>query len=154
MLNLDSNILEQVVTTAKAKAASDSRWINAIDRAASELVSNPYIEIQGDHLLIGSPSGNVYSVNGTCQCEAYEHRKPCWHRACKQLLVRYNDVSNQTQDIRQQAQAAYRRANSRNRPLFADRDAEAMRRQALAEDRAELIERREKARREMAELFN
>ena len=48
------------------------------------------------------------------------------------------------QHITNQARAAYARANqpSYRRPLFADRDAETFRRQALAEERAELLEMR------------
>ncbi len=93
MLNLDSTTLNKVVATALASAASQPRWVHAIERARCELESNPYIEIQGDHLLIGSPSGNSYSVNGSCECRAFEVNKPCWHRACKQLVVRYNELS-------------------------------------------------------------
>lgn len=110
MLSLNTAILEQVVTTAKQRAGSEPRWINAIDRAASELVSNPYIEVQGDHLLIGSPSGNVYNVNGSCQCTAFEHGKPCYHRAMKQLLVRYNEAATK--------RAAYEKAQAEINELF------------------------------------
>jgi hypothetical protein len=95
MLSLDTAILATVVATAKQSAASQPRWINAIERAASEMMSNPYIEIAGDHLLIGSPSGNCYDVNGTCQCRAVEVSRPCWHRAAKQLLVRYRQAEKQ-----------------------------------------------------------
>ena len=91
MLTLNNDILVQVVATAKASAAG-TRWVNAIERAGCELASNPYIEISGDHLLIGSPSGNTYSVNGSCQCRAFEVHNPCWHRAAKQLVVRYNEA--------------------------------------------------------------
>jgi hypothetical protein len=95
MLALNADILATVVATAKRNAASQPRWINAIERAASEMMNNPYIELAGDHLLIGSPSGNVYSVNGSCQCRAFEVSKPCWHRAAKQLLVRYRQAEKQ-----------------------------------------------------------
>ncbi len=90
MLTLNADTLNKVVATALTSAASQPRWINAIERAATELASNPYIEIQGDHLLIGSPSGNSYESNGVCQCQAYLlGNKPCWHRAAHRLLIRY-----------------------------------------------------------------
>ncbi len=95
MLTINADILATVIATAKAKAAKEPRWITAIERAGTELLNNPYIEVQADHLLIGSPSGNVYSVNGSCQCRAFEVNKPCWHRASKQLLVRYQQAEKQ-----------------------------------------------------------
>jgi hypothetical protein len=44
--------------------------------------------------VIGSPSGNVYSANGVCQCRAYENKIPCWHRAAARL-VRLHDERQQ-----------------------------------------------------------
>src|SRR5687768_9404085 len=85
MLNLNTDILTAVIEQAKQSAANDPRWIRAIERAAAELVENPYIERDGDHLLLASPSGNAYEANGVCQCEAYKHGKPCWHRAAGRL---------------------------------------------------------------------
>ena len=90
MLTLNTEILEQVVATAKRNASTQPRWINAIERAASELVNNPYIEALDDHtLLIGSVSGNTYTSNGVCQCQAYQNGKPCYHRAMSRLYQRY-----------------------------------------------------------------
>lgn len=92
MLNLNADILTIVITRAKQGAANDQRWINAIERAAVELAENPYVERDGDHLLIASPSGSVYAANGVCQCEAYKHGKPCWHRAAGRLVQRYDET--------------------------------------------------------------
>lgn len=94
MLTLDNDILADVVATAKASAAG-TKWVSRIERAAVELTTNPYIEVQGDHLLIASESGQVYSTNGVCQCRAFEVKQPCWHRAAKQLVVRYNQAKEQ-----------------------------------------------------------
>ena len=105
MLTLNSDILAQVVATAKVSAAG-TRWVNAIERAGSELATNPYIEISGDHLLIGSPSGNTYESNGVCQCTAYEYgHKPCWHRAAHRLLVRYSELSQRKEAAARALQA-------------------------------------------------
>ena len=92
MLNININTLNQIVATAKANAASEPRWVNAIERAARELVENPYIERQDDHLLIASPSGSIYAANGVCQCPAYAHGRPCWHRAASRLIQRYDEA--------------------------------------------------------------
>jgi hypothetical protein len=93
MITINHDTLNTVVATAKQRAASDPRWVRAIERAAIELANNPFIEISGDHLLIGSPSGNSYDVNGSCQCKAYLNGKqPCWHRSARQLIARCNEA--------------------------------------------------------------
>ena len=78
-MNIDTNRLTAIVETAKAKT-TDSRWINAIDKAYEQLATNPYIDIDGDGLLIAGGS-DIYHANGSCQCDAYKYRRPCWHRA-------------------------------------------------------------------------
>jgi hypothetical protein len=93
---LNADILATVVATAKRNAASQPRWINAIERAASEMATNPYIEALDSHtLLIGSASGNTYTSNGVCQCEAFQHGKACYHRAMSRLYERYNEAEKQ-----------------------------------------------------------
>lgn len=149
MLTLNTDILAQIVTTAQQSAANSPRWLAAIERAATELETNPFIEAMDDHtLLIGSPSGRTYIGNGTCQCEAFAHGKPCWHRAAARLYHRYVEAeakqARPDEHISVQAQRAYAAANGPHKPLFADRDAEDMRRQALAEERAVLEEQRRK----------
>lgn len=92
MLNLNSTTLEQVVANAKHLAHADARWLNAIDRAAGELATNPYVERQASgELLIGSPSGNVYSTSSSCSCTAAQYGRPCWHRAAARLVTRYDE---------------------------------------------------------------
>jgi len=90
MLTLNDDLLNAVVAQAKRRAAGSPRWLTAIDRAARELDTNPYIEPLDDHtLLIGSPSGETYTSNGACSCRAYQCELPCWHRACARLYQRY-----------------------------------------------------------------
>ncbi len=94
MLTLNTDILAAVVETAKRNAASQPRWIAAIERAASELANNPYIEALDSHtLLIGSASGKSYTANGTCGCVAFGHGQPCYHRAMSRLYERYNEAT-------------------------------------------------------------
>lgn len=91
MLNLNSSTLQAVADKAIIDAAAHPRWINAIGRALVELETNPWIERGELHgLVIASPSGRLYSANGTCQCEAYTHSQACWHRAAARL-VRLHD---------------------------------------------------------------
>jgi len=91
MLNLNSSTLNAVVEQACADAAAHGRWLVAIGRAVVELESNPWIERGELHgLIIASPSGNLYSANGTCQCAAHQYGRACWHRAAARL-VRLHD---------------------------------------------------------------
>jgi hypothetical protein len=89
MINLDANRLAEVVQAAFDKATGSRRWQMAIARAKVELESNPYIHRDGSALLILSPSNEIYRANGTCQCKAFAHGQPCWHRAAARLVERY-----------------------------------------------------------------
>lgn len=141
MLTLNTDILAQVVTRAKQDAAAYPRWVSAIERAAVELERNPYIEAMDDHtLLLASESGQTYTANGVCGCTAFSFGQPCWHRAAARLYTRYLEA--QSEHISLQARKAYAAARGPNRPLFAERDAETMRRAALSEERAVLEEQR------------
>jgi hypothetical protein len=83
--------LERTVETASGKAAAHPSWLRAIDKAAEQLISNPYIAEPEDGLLILSHSGETYPANGVCQCRAFAHDMPCWHRAAAQLVKRYKE---------------------------------------------------------------
>lgn len=92
MLNLSVTVLSEVVDQSRTAAAEHPRWLHAIDRAVIELLDNPYIargELHGI-VVMSSTSANLYSANGTCQCEAYKFGQPCWHRAAARL-VRLHD---------------------------------------------------------------
>ncbi len=93
---INSVKLDRVIEAAKAKAANSPSWLRAIDRAAEQLRSNPYIADQGDGLLILSTSGEFYHANGVCQCKAFHHGMACWHRAAAQLIKRYNEMPDET----------------------------------------------------------
>jgi hypothetical protein len=114
MLDLNPTTLTQVVNSAKLSAASEPRWLNAIDKAAAQLLDNPYIARQDGHLLIASPSGEIYSSTGVCQCQAYQNGRPCWHRAA----ARPADAPRRGQQ-RQQARPSYAKAMDAIGELFA-----------------------------------
>ena len=117
MLNLTSTTLAAVINQAMQDAADHPRWLNAIERAAKELNENPYMELQGDHLLIGSPSGTTYVANGTCQCEAFRYHRPCWHRAAAQLMRRYTERADQAADRAAAARLSQRLCTARARRI-------------------------------------
>jgi hypothetical protein len=70
------------------------RWRNALDKARENLLTGAgaMVECAADGSLIlayipSATSGDVYTVNGACECQAYQNEQPCWHRAAKRLLA-------------------------------------------------------------------
>lgn len=86
---LNEDKLDAVVETALVKASGSRAWTKAILRATEELQANPYISFKDGSTLILSPSGEIYTANGTCGCKAFANSRPCWHRAANRLLARY-----------------------------------------------------------------
>jgi len=93
-MNIDQNRMLQVVQEAFDKVLDSRRWQIAIVKAKQQIEDNPYIHFDGQALLILSPSGEIYSANGSCQCKAYANGQPCWHRAAARLVKRYNETSH------------------------------------------------------------
>jgi hypothetical protein len=89
MMNIDQSRMQQVVQEAFDKVSGSRRWQIAIVKAKQQIEENPYIHFDGRALLILSPSGEIYSANGSCQCKAYTNGQPCWHRAAARLVERY-----------------------------------------------------------------
>ena len=94
MMNLDETRLEEVAQEAFNKVTDSRRWQVAIAKAKVQLEENPYMSFDGRALLILSPSGEIYSANGQCQCKAYANGFPCWHRAAARLIERYNETTS------------------------------------------------------------
>jgi hypothetical protein len=88
---------EQVISEAKAKAASSPAWIRAIERAAEMILDNAYMDYSDGELLILSDSGNIYRANGICQCAAFKRNRPCKHRALARLVQRYVEAESKPQ---------------------------------------------------------
>jgi hypothetical protein len=94
MLNFNQDVLDLVVEEAKQKTGGDSRWVNAITRAAEEIRTNPYLHLaDGALLVLSSTSSNIYTANGTCQCKAFGLGQACWHRAAHRLVNLYNETA-------------------------------------------------------------
>lgn len=97
MVDINGDKLQSVVDNARVAATNSPRWLRAIDRAAEELTSNPYIAVTEKGLLIlSSTSSNIYTSNGACECRAYEFGNPCWHRAAARLVQRYYESAEQS----------------------------------------------------------
>ncbi len=94
MMNIDQNKLQEVAQEAFDKAQGSQRWQTAIVKAKVEIENNPYMHVDGDALLILSPSNEIYRANGTCTCKAYMNGQPCWHRAAARLVKRYLETSH------------------------------------------------------------
>lgn len=94
MLNIDQSRMQEVILEAFDKVSGLRRWETAITKAKQQIEENPYMHFDGRTLLILSPSGEIYSANGTCQCKAFSKGQPCWHRAAARLVQRYNETSH------------------------------------------------------------
>lgn len=92
-MNLQQDKIEQVIQEAFDKAAASRRWQTAIVRAKIELEVNPYMHWDGHLLLVLSPSGEIYTANGSCQCKGFKSHQPCWHRAAARIVKRYNEAT-------------------------------------------------------------
>ena len=90
MMNIDQDKMQRVTQEAFDKVSGNHRWETAIAKAKAQLESNPYMHFDGHALLILSPSGEIYTANGTCQCKAFANNQPCWHRAAARLVERYS----------------------------------------------------------------
>ncbi len=93
-MNIDQSRMEQVIQEAFDRVQSSRRWQVAIVKAKQQIEENPYLHFDGIALLILSPSGEIYSANGSCQCKAYTNSQPCWHRAAARLVERYMQTSH------------------------------------------------------------
>lgn len=94
MMNINTGRMQQVVQDAFDKVAGNRRWEVAITKASIELERNPFMHWNGHALLVLSSSNEIYEANGTCQCKAFAHGQPCWHRAAARLVERYNETSH------------------------------------------------------------
>lgn len=68
------------------------RWTNAVANAVALIEDRgEFIEYFAEtgEAVIWSDSNEVYTANGTCQCEAYKRGYPCKHRAIAKLLKNY-----------------------------------------------------------------
>jgi len=94
MMNINQDAFQQVAQEAFDKVSGNRRWEVAIAKAKAQLETNPYMHFDGQALLILSPSGEIYTANGVCQCRAYASGQPCWHRAAARLVERYNETAH------------------------------------------------------------
>jgi hypothetical protein len=93
MLNIDQDRMRQVIQDSFDKVSGCRKWQTAISKAKQQIEENPYMHYDNHALLILSPSGEIYSANGSCQCKAFTIGQPCWHRAAARLVERYNETS-------------------------------------------------------------
>ena len=91
-MTFNETILNQVIAEAKAKAAGNSRWTNAIAKAVEGLTGAWVVTELADGLMVTTESGETYHANGVCQCKAWKLSQPCKHRAAAQLVKRYNEA--------------------------------------------------------------
>ena len=87
-----SESIEKVAFTVDNEKLA-RRWVNAIERAADLVETQPeFITWDDDkkEVLVWSLESNqIYTANGRCQCRAFAKGDPCKHRALARLLKTY-----------------------------------------------------------------
>jgi len=93
MINTEK--FNQIVETAKAKAANDPKWLRAIERAAKAILSGEMIVTTLAHGALVTTANGTYAANGHCNCEAARRgHTQCYHRAAARLMDIYeNEVA-------------------------------------------------------------
>ena len=101
------------IAQARRHCADSRRWLNAVNRAAVELLVS-HFQFDGETLRIDSSStpGLRYTVEATgCDCSAGKADKPCKHRAARRLLIKAAEIAQKAAQPRKrweqvQAEAA------------------------------------------------
>ena len=105
MLTFNHDILNRVVAKALEDAKGYPKWVNAIKKAHTAMLENPYIEAIDNHTLLIAGESGVYTGNSSCQCTAYLKGKPCYHRSMARLWQRYNEALARQEVTQRQKQA-------------------------------------------------
>lgn len=88
MINIQK--FNEVVASAKAKAANDPKWLRAIEKAAKAILSGEMIVTTLAHGALVTTANGTYAANGHCNCEAARKgHSQCYHRAAARLMDRY-----------------------------------------------------------------
>ncbi len=84
----------QALAQARAECAGDTRWLNAVNRAALNLEACPW-QFDGETLVIQSATSDKrYTVTAEgCACKAFLDGRPCWHRAARRLLIKAAELA-------------------------------------------------------------
>src|SRR5262249_11414123 len=96
LMTFNSQILNQVITEAKTKAAGNKRWIAAIDRAVAGLTGEWIVTELQHCLAVTTESVETDFANGSCQCKAFTLGTPCKHRAAARIVEMYNEAQKGT----------------------------------------------------------
>jgi hypothetical protein len=79
-----------IVEAAKAKAVNDPKWLRAIEKAASAILSGEMIVTTLAHGALITTANGTYAANGHCNCEAARRgHTQCYHRAAARLMDIY-----------------------------------------------------------------
>jgi len=87
----------KAIAQARVECADSRRWLNAVNRAAVELLVS-YWQFDGETLRIESATtpGTRYTVDERgCNCSAGKADKPCKHRAAWRLLLKAAEIHEQ-----------------------------------------------------------
>ncbi len=113
--------IARAIAQARVECADSRRWLNAVNRAAVELLVSHW-QFDGQILAIESATspGTRYHVDATgCDCPASHAGKPCKHRAAWRLLCKAAELAQQPAPRTYSAEDARRIQADTNAALFA-----------------------------------
>ena len=85
----------KAIAQARVECADSRRWLNAVNRAAVELLVSHW-QFDGETLRIASATNpdDKYTVDAHgCTCRAGQADKPCKHRAARRLLLKAAELA-------------------------------------------------------------
>jgi hypothetical protein len=86
-MNFDQTKFAAIVAQAKLAAANSPAWTRAIEKAAAAIIAGEInVHIFDGFALVVNKGGEVYKVNGHCECKAGQSGMACYHRAAARLV--------------------------------------------------------------------
>jgi hypothetical protein len=100
-MKLDTQKFNTTVEAAKAKAASDPKWLRAIEKAAAMMASGELVvTLFADNTALVTSPRNSYRVNGHCHCRAAQNgHTQCVHRCAKRIAELMDVPDTFTADV-------------------------------------------------------
>jgi hypothetical protein len=101
-MHINPDVLSNVIESALAEVEGDTRWTNAITKAAKLVEEDCFLPTANGSILVFSDSGNEYNTSendcrtGDTPCPAFHRGLPCKHRALLRLVTLLEEAESAT----------------------------------------------------------
>ena len=92
---INAHSIGAAIAQARRECADSQRWLNAVNRAAVELML-PGWQFDGETLRMPSATNpdDKYTIDASgCNCRAGRAGSPCKHRAARRLLIKAAELA-------------------------------------------------------------